>query len=57
MWTLAWLAAPVVATLVAVAWVAWAGRPEATRAASLSSVDRHERFRQAMNRAQDTPSA
>lgn len=43
---LAWLAIPVVALLLAVAWVAWATR-ERPRADTHDTVEEHERFKRA----------
>jgi hypothetical protein len=43
---LAWLAIPVVALVLAVAWVAWAGR-ERPRADTHETVEAHERFKAA----------
>jgi hypothetical protein len=46
---LAWLTIPVAATLAAIAWVTWTGRPRRPADAH-DSMARHERFRQAIDR-------
>ena len=46
---LAWLAIPVVALVLAIAWVAWAGR-ERPRADTHDTVLAHERFKAAFER-------
>jgi hypothetical protein len=46
---LAWLAIPVVALVLAMAWVAWAGR-ERPRADTHDTVLAHERFKAAFER-------
>jgi cytochrome c-type biogenesis protein CcmH/NrfF len=48
MTALAWLAIPVVALLLAVLWVMWAGR-ERRRADTHESVEEHERFKRAFD--------
>lgn len=49
---LAWLAIPVVALVLAVAWVAWASR-ERPRADTHETVLAHERFKAAFERRSD----
>jgi hypothetical protein len=46
---LAWLAIPVVALVLAIAWVAWAGR-ERPRADTHDTVLAHDRFKAAFER-------
>lgn len=46
MTALAWLAIPVVALVLAVAWVAWASR-ERPRADTHETVEEHQRFKNA----------
>jgi|tagenome__1003787_1003787.scaffolds.fasta_scaffold20908212_3 hypothetical protein len=46
---LAWLAIPVVALVLAIAWVTWAGR-ERPRADTHDTVLAHERFKAALER-------
>jgi hypothetical protein len=55
MTALAWLAVPVVALMLAVLWVLWAGR-ERPRADTHDSLQQHERFKAAFDsRRRDTP--
>jgi hypothetical protein len=51
---LAWLAIPVVALVLAVAWVAWAGR-ERPRADTHDTVLAHQRFKAAFERQLPSP--
>lgn len=50
MWVLVWTVAPLVATLVAVCWVSWRGRPRRPGAA-VDTVAAHEAFRSALARS------